>query len=56
MQGAVTTVYLALNPQAAGVTGKYYVDVNESDTPSKFAKDADLAKKLWDFSVQLTTP
>jgi NAD(P)-dependent dehydrogenase (short-subunit alcohol dehydrogenase family) len=55
-QGAATTVYLALNPQAAGVTGKYYSDANEYDTPSKFAKDADLAKKLWDFSVQLTAP
>ncbi|CAM6130053.1 unnamed protein product [Calypogeia fissa] len=53
-QGAATQVYLALNPQAAGVTGKYYVDVNEADTPSKFAVDADMAKKLWDFSSQLT--
>jgi hypothetical protein len=55
MQGAATQVYLALNPQAAGVTGRYYDDVNDVESSSKFVRDADFVKKFWDFSVQLTS-
>ncbi|KAM7525773.1 hypothetical protein LguiA_015675 [Lonicera macranthoides] len=54
-QGAATTCYVALNPQVKGVTGKYFVDNNITE-PSPTAKDEDLAKKLWDFSLNLTDP
>ncbi|KAK1289551.1 hypothetical protein QJS10_CPB18g01605 [Acorus calamus] len=51
-QGAATTCYVALHPQVKGVGGKYFMDSNLS-TPSSLALDADLAKKLWDFSLDL---
>ncbi|RDX68091.1 Short-chain dehydrogenase TIC 32, chloroplastic, partial [Mucuna pruriens] len=52
-QGASTTCYLALHPQVSGISGKYFVDNNLSETYSH-GRDMDLAKKLWDFSMNLT--
>ncbi|KAM5572434.1 short-chain dehydrogenase TIC 32, chloroplastic [Rosa sericea] len=52
-QGAATTCFVALNPQVKGVCGEYFVDCNVAK-PSSQAKDADLATKLWDFSLTLT--
>jgi len=54
-QGASTTCYLALNPKVKGVSGKYFMDNNEAE-PSSLAKDEELAKTLWDFSLKLTAP
>ncbi|KAE8677978.1 Short-chain dehydrogenase TIC 32 [Hibiscus syriacus] len=54
-QGAATTCYVALNPQVKGVSGEYFLDSNKGN-PSSKAKDADLAKRLWDFSFTLTNP
>ncbi|OMO58615.1 Short-chain dehydrogenase/reductase SDR [Corchorus olitorius] len=54
-QGAATTCYVALHPQVKGVTGEYFADCNVANTSSK-AKDADLAKRLWDFSLTFTNP
>ncbi|MED6121128.1 Short-chain dehydrogenase TIC 32, chloroplastic [Stylosanthes scabra] len=51
-QGAATTCYVALHPQVKGVSGKYFSDCNLSQTTSH-GTDADLAKKLWDFSMNL---
>lgn len=51
-QGAATTCYVALHPQVKGVSGKYFNNSNIGE-PSAKAKDADLAKKLWDFSMDL---
>ncbi|XP_068305122.1 short-chain dehydrogenase TIC 32, chloroplastic-like [Pyrus communis] len=51
--GAATSCFLALNPQVKGVSGEYFVDSNVGKQSSQ-AKDADLAKKLWDFSLSLT--
>lgn len=53
VQGAATTCFLALHPQVKGVSGEYFVDCNIAK-PSSLAKDADLAKRLWDFSLSLT--
>ncbi|XP_027923425.1 short-chain dehydrogenase TIC 32, chloroplastic-like isoform X1 [Vigna unguiculata] len=52
-QGASTTCYLALHPQVSGMSGKYFADNNVSET-SLDGRDMDLAKKLWDFSMNLT--
>ncbi|KAK6251315.1 Short-chain dehydrogenase/reductase SDR - like 10 [Theobroma cacao] len=52
-QGAATTCYVALHPQVKGVSGEYFMDSNIGN-PSSKAKDADLAKRLWDFSLTLT--
>lgn len=51
-QGAATTCYLALHPQVKGITGEYFEDSNLSKA-SKQCTDVDLAKKLWDFSMNL---
>lgn len=55
-QGAATTAFLALNPGAEGVSGKYFCDCHEFESPSKFVKDADLGRRLWDLSIELTSP
>ncbi|GMN32058.1 hypothetical protein TIFTF001_003520 [Ficus carica] len=52
-QGAATQCYVALHSQLKGVTGEYFADSNRAD-PSSLAKDTELAKKLWDFSLNLT--
>ncbi|KAI3727633.1 hypothetical protein L6452_16251 [Arctium lappa] len=52
-QGAATTCYVALHPQLKGVSGQYFADSNLNKA-SKYALDAELAKKLWDFSSKLT--
>uniref|UniRef100_A0A251SQD5 Putative short-chain dehydrogenase/reductase SDR n=1 Tax=Helianthus annuus TaxID=4232 RepID=A0A251SQD5_HELAN len=54
LKGAATTCYLALNPQVKGVTGEYFVDSNFAK-PSLRAKDQELAKELWEFSMGLTS-
>ncbi|XVE96846.1 hypothetical protein REPUB_Repub02eG0258300 [Reevesia pubescens] len=51
-QGAATTCYVSLHPSLKGVTGQYFVDCNEM-TPSLYARNEDLARKLWDFSNKL---
>ncbi|KAL0918281.1 hypothetical protein M5K25_010280 [Dendrobium thyrsiflorum] len=51
-QGAATTCYVALHPDVKGVSGKYF-DNSNTGNPSSKAKDAELAKKLWDFSMEL---
>ncbi|KAK4486463.1 hypothetical protein RD792_009143 [Penstemon davidsonii] len=54
-QGAATTCYVALHPQVKGVSGEYFADSNIAK-PTSLAKDAELAKKVWDFSLKLTEP
>ncbi|KAG4991521.1 hypothetical protein JHK87_024978 [Glycine soja] len=55
-QGAATTCYVALHPQVSGISGKYFVNSNISEAHSQLGRDMDLAKKLWDFSINLTKP
>ncbi|KAG5563266.1 hypothetical protein RHGRI_005876 [Rhododendron griersonianum] len=54
-QGAATTCYVALHPQVKGVSGEYFSDSNLAK-PIALAKDEELEKKLWDFSLSLTDP
>lgn len=51
-QGAATTCFVALHPQVKGVTGEYFSDSNLAK-PRPQGQDGDLAKKLWDFSMDL---
>ncbi|XP_002511352.2 short-chain dehydrogenase TIC 32 B, chloroplastic [Ricinus communis] len=51
-QGASTTCYVALSPQAEGATGKYFADCNESNC-SALANDESEAHKLWKLSRAL---
>lgn len=52
-QGAATTCYVALHPQVEGVSGQYFSNSNLAN-PTSRPKDMDLARKLWDFSLNLT--
>ncbi|GJR15513.1 short-chain dehydrogenase TIC 32, chloroplastic-like protein [Tanacetum coccineum] len=52
-QGASTTCFLALNPKAKEFSGEYFMDNNVA-TVSGYAKDAELAKKLWECGMELT--
>ncbi|KAJ7952289.1 short-chain dehydrogenase TIC 32, chloroplastic-like [Quillaja saponaria] len=54
-QGAATQCYVALHPQVKGISGEYFMDSNLAKSTS-LANDAELAKKLWEFSLSLTTP
>ncbi|KAJ3671659.1 hypothetical protein LUZ60_007738 [Juncus effusus] len=51
-QGAGTTCYLALHPSLKDVSGKYFVNSNET-MPTKEARDMSLARNLWNFSQEL---
>lgn len=51
-QGASTTCYVALHQQVKGISGEYFKDNNLSKASSK-AMDVDLAKRLWEFSMNL---
>ncbi|KAL6906442.1 hypothetical protein ACP4OV_004043 [Aristida adscensionis] len=53
-QGAATTCYVAMHPQVKGISGKYFTNCNIA-SPSSQASDAELAKKLWQFSLQTTS-
>ncbi|MCL7038039.1 hypothetical protein MKW94_029770 [Papaver nudicaule] len=52
-QGASTACYVALHPNVKGLSGQYFMDNKISSSHSK-AQDIVLAKKLWDFSMELT--
>jgi len=43
---------VALNPQVKGVSGEYFSGCNPAAASSE-SRDAELAKKLWDFSMDL---
>ncbi|KAL8112477.1 short-chain dehydrogenase TIC 32, chloroplastic-like [Apium graveolens] len=57
-QGASTTCFVALNPKVKGVSGEYFMGNNlkHIKATTSMAKDPELAKKLWDFSINLTQP
>lgn len=51
-KGAQTSIYLATSPEVAGVTGKYFV--NSQQTPSsQVSYDEAAAKQLWQVSMKL---
>ncbi|TKV95106.1 hypothetical protein SEVIR_9G339000v4 [Setaria viridis] len=50
-QGAATACYAAMHPQMKGISGKYFAKCNIA-IPSSQASDAELAKKLWQFSLE----
>ncbi|XP_076897628.1 short-chain dehydrogenase TIC 32, chloroplastic-like [Bidens hawaiensis] len=51
-QGASTTCYLALHPDAKGISGEYWADNNIS-SPSRFVNDPEYVKKFQNFSADL---
>ncbi|XP_066345752.1 short-chain dehydrogenase TIC 32, chloroplastic-like [Miscanthus floridulus] len=53
-QGAATTCYVAMHPQVKGISGKYFTNCDIA-SPSSQASDAELAKKLWQFSFKIVS-
>ncbi len=53
--GARTSVYLALDPSVAGVSGKYFVDCRETKAAAQ-ALDERLAEKFWAETERLLKP
>lgn len=52
-RGAKTSIYCASSPNLEGVSGKYFKKRKEAKTV-RASYDEELAKKLWDLSVELT--
>lgn len=52
-RGAKTSIYCASSPNLEGVSGKYFKKRKEAKTV-RVSYDEELAKKLWDLSVELT--
>lgn len=50
--GAQTSIYLAVDPGVANISGKYFSDC-AVDTPSKEAQDEEAAARLWKLSEQM---
>jgi NAD(P)-dependent dehydrogenase (short-subunit alcohol dehydrogenase family) len=48
-QGSRPIVHLAASPEMAGRTGEYWHEMRRTE-PSPLAQDADLARRLWDYS------
>ncbi|RLV76330.1 hypothetical protein DV515_00017089 [Chloebia gouldiae] len=53
-QGAASTIFCAVSEEAAGITGKYFDSSCRLALPSAAARDAALARKLWEASERLT--
>lgn len=51
-QGAVTPFYLASSPEVAHVTGKYFIDCQETP-PAPQALDRGVQQRLWQLSEQM---
>jgi retinol dehydrogenase-12 len=50
--GAKTTIFLATDPSVAGTSGLYFSKCKPK-TPSREARDASVARRLWDVSEEL---
>lgn len=50
LEGAQTTIYVAVAKEISGMSGKYFEECHLSKMPRK-ARDENLAKKLWEKSV-----
>ncbi|OXB69491.1 UNVERIFIED_CONTAM: hypothetical protein H355_003158, partial [Colinus virginianus] len=53
-QGAVSTIYCAVSEEVSDISGKYFGSDCSLTLPSAAARDAGLARKLWEESERLT--
>jgi NAD(P)-dependent dehydrogenase (short-subunit alcohol dehydrogenase family) len=53
VQGADTATYLASSPEVAGVSGQYFIK-RKVAPGSRESRDAEVARRLWEASEQLT--
>lgn len=53
INGAQTQILLAVEPKCQEITGKYFTSCKETE-PSEQAKDVELAKWVFEKSIELT--
>jgi hypothetical protein len=53
-RGARTTLYLALDPGVAGITGRYFDEHQFPRAASPLANDVELQESLWSMSAEWT--
>ena len=53
-RGARTSIYLALDPSVAGITGRYFDEYQVPRDASPLANDIELQESLWKLSAQWT--
>ncbi|XP_059326404.1 retinol dehydrogenase 13-like [Ammospiza nelsoni] len=53
-QGAASTIFCSISEEAEGISGKYFDSSCRLALPSELARDAALARKLWEASERLT--
>ena len=53
LQGAETSIYLASSPEVEGVSSKYYDNCRPVSSNAE-SYDADVARRLWEASAELT--
>jgi NAD(P)-dependent dehydrogenase (short-subunit alcohol dehydrogenase family) len=53
-RGARTTIYLALDPSVAGITGRYFDEYQVPRSASPLANDVELQESLWNMSAEWT--
>jgi len=53
-KGAKTSVYLASAPEAGEFTGQYFNDKQQKKRGNPLSRDEELARKLWDYSLEQT--
>ena len=53
--GALTSLYCATSPEIEekNLRGKYFIPYGVESSPNDYAKDEELAKKLWQFTDDL---
>ena len=54
-KGASTSIFLASSTEVSGVSGKYFANLKERRS-SPISYDEDVAKRLWEVSVEMTRP
>jgi len=52
-EGAETSFYLASSPEVAGVSGEYF-HKKQAVSPAPVAYDAEVARRLWEISAEMT--
>jgi len=53
-RGARTSIYLALDPSVAGITGRYFDEYHLPRDAAPLANDVELQESLWKLSAQWT--
>jgi len=48
--GAIPSLFAACDPSINGISGEYYDGINNKGTLKDYAKDTEMASKLWDFT------